>query len=88
MKLIILLPFLLLGGCGGKNIIPDAPKVVTVKVPVQTDCLGHLPNKPNFLTDKELYNLPTTEFIYALNLDRIERDGYMALLEASIEGCK
>lgn len=89
MKTIILLAIAFwLSGCSFTKTIPDPPKVIEVKVEVPVQCLGPLPEKPDFITDAVLIMLSPGAFVTELHIDRLKRDMYMAQVEAAIEGCK
>lgn len=80
----------MLASCASNGKYPNPPKVEIVKVPVNVSCVGVLPIKPKLMTDAELTSLKDKpgSFVYALHIDRLQRDAYMAELEAVIEGCK
>lgn len=89
MKAILLvLTICLLTACNPRQVLPDPPKIELVKVPVRVECVGKLPIKPILITDAELSALKPGAFVTALHIDRLQRDAYMAELEAVIEGCK
>lgn len=69
-------------------ITPKPPQVVEVKIPVIVKCIENLPVKPAFKKDAELLLLNNAQFVTALHIDRLQRDAYIAELEAVIEGCK
>lgn len=85
-KTILLVCAIWLSGCS--VIQPKPADVVQVKIPVPVDCLGEIPKKPNFISDADLIELESAEFVKALHTDRLQRDIYETLLEAAIEGCK
>ncbi|MGJ8619636.1 MAG: hypothetical protein ACSHWN_04835 [Methylophilaceae bacterium] len=87
-KLILLIILAMLSGCSFMQEIPDPPKVIEVKVEVPVQCLGPLPEKPDFITDAVFIMLLPGAFVTELHIDRLKRDMYMAQLEAAIEGCK
>lgn len=76
------------GGCnvlGGSRAI-EIPKEVRIPVPVS--CITETVERPAFVTDRELAAVSDSAFVYALAADRLERQGYEALLEAQIVGCR
>ena len=73
----------LLAGC---STIPEAPKEIRIPVPVP--CIERAPVKPSMLSDAELLTLDDFGLVVALARDRRIRQGYEAVLEATIEGCR
>lgn len=72
----------LFAGCQS---IPDAPKEVLVPVP--TPCVTALPDRPRFISDAELKQLPDGAFVIALGIDRRQNERYRAELEAVLSAC-
>lgn len=73
----------LLAGC---STIPDAP--TEVRIPVPVPCVEQLPVRPSMMSDSELLALDDFGLVVALARDRRIRQGYIAELEATLEGCK
>lgn len=67
---------------------PEPPRTIEVKVATPVQCLGPLPTKPDLIKDAALILLLPGAYVDALFYDRLDRDIYMAELEAAIEGCK
>lgn len=82
MKLFIL-PCLFLTSCA--TLFP--PKTIEVKIPVAVSCIDVMPEKPDLISDAELWSYENGNFITALHVDRLQRKSYEALLEAVLEGC-
>lgn len=78
----------LASGCSMLPTDPPAPMVTTVQVPVAMSCIDTVPARPALISDADLLALPEGNFVTALHIDRLRRDGYEAQLEALIEGCK
>ncbi|WP_137719363.1 hypothetical protein [Methylobacillus flagellatus] len=58
-----------------------------VEIPVPVSCIDQIPARPQLITDAELMELQPGQFVTALHVDRLKRDGYQANLEALLEGC-
>ena len=67
--------------------VSPAPK--EVRIPVPTPCLtqSDLPPSPPFVTDAELTKADDFAFVIMLYKDRIERQGYELILEATLQAC-
>lgn len=81
-KFTLVTTLLLISGC---SLLP--PKVQEVKIPVIVPCVWFTPVKPNLISDAELVKLDDGNFVTALHLDRLQRRGYEAELEAVLAGC-
>ena len=79
----ILVSCAVLAGCAT---IPEIPREVRVPVPVP--CIERPPVKPSMLSDAELLALDDYGLVIALARDRRVRQGYIADLEATVEGCR
>jgi hypothetical protein len=77
-----------LTACAGLPQRPEPARTIEVKVPVTVQCLGPLPTKPDLIKDAALILLTPGAYVDALFYDRLDRDIYIAELEAAIEGCK
>jgi len=73
---------LLLAGCQS---LPPAP--TEVRVPVAVPCLDKMPDRPEFATDAQLASMDDYRFVLALAKDRLERQGYIATIEAIMQAC-
>jgi len=73
----------LLAGC---ETIPVAPK--EVRVPVTVPCIEQAPQRPSMMSDQELLALDDYGLVVALARDRRIRQGYQAVLESVVEGCR
>ena len=65
---------------------PEIPREVRVPVPVP--CIERPPVKPSMLSDAELLALDDYGLVIALARDRRVRQGWEAVLEATVEGCR
>ena len=87
-RTMLFLASLLLAGCGAtRPADPPAPIVTEVRIPVRVECIEEVPKRPDLVTDEELLQLDDGDFVTALHIDRLRRDGYEAQLEAAVEGC-
>ena len=87
MKAIILVIALALAGCGG--IEAEKPRAsIKVDMPIPTSCIKETPKHPDFVTDIKLNAMSAYQFVTALFVDRLQRDGYEAQLEAALDACK
>lgn len=77
-----------LTACVGLPQRPEPPRTIEVKTKVPVQCLGPLPTKPDLIKDAALILLLPGAYVDALFYDRLDRDIYIAELEAAIEGCK
>jgi starvation-inducible outer membrane lipoprotein len=77
-KLLVTLPILLIG-C---STIPKAPE--TVQVPVYVPCVGERPTPPEKAIPK---NDSVSEQVRAMLIDNARMKGYIAQLEAVVDGC-
>jgi starvation-inducible outer membrane lipoprotein len=77
-KLLVTLPILLVG-C---STIPKAPE--TVQVPVYVSCVGERPTPPEKAIPK---NDSVSEQVRAMLIDNARMKGYIAQLEAVVDGC-
>lgn len=84
MRMLTVLLCSIMTGCAG---LPDVP--TEVLIPVSTPCIAaqDMPAIPAFITDADLLKLPDGDFVIALGLDRQERIGYMALVDAILQAC-
>jgi hypothetical protein len=74
-----------LGLLGCSN-VPVAPK--EVRVPVTVSCIEQAPQRPSMMSDQELLALDDYGIVVALARDRRIRQGYQAVLESVVEGCR
>lgn len=74
-----------LTGCAGSGV--TIPKEVRVPVPVACVDPKDRPARPPLRTDAEILALDSYRAIWALWLDREDRQGYELRLEAVVEGC-
>lgn len=79
----ILLVSLLFAGCASG---PQIPK--EIRVPIATPCIDQAPVKPSMLSDAELLALDDYALVIALARDRRVRQGWEAVLEAAVAGCR
>jgi starvation-inducible outer membrane lipoprotein len=77
-KLLVTLPIFLIG-C---STIPKAPE--TVQVPVYVSCVGERPTPPEKAIPK---NDSVSEQVRAMLIDNARMKGYIAQLEAVVDGC-
>lgn len=73
----------LLAGCASGPLIPKE-----VRVPVPVSCIERPPVRPSMLSDAELLALDDYALVIALARDRRVRQGWEAVLEATIAGCR
>jgi starvation-inducible outer membrane lipoprotein len=79
LQLFVGLALLQLSGC---STIPKAPE--TVHVPVYVSCVGDRPTPP----EKAIpLNDSVSEQVRAMLIDKARLEGYVAILEAVIDGC-
>ncbi len=83
-QLRIAAPLLILALSGCQS-IPDAPS--EVKIPVPVPCIETMPTAPALISDADLLALPDGPFVIALGIDRKQRAGYIAELEAVLQAC-
>lgn len=69
----------ILGGC---TTIPKAPE--TVQVPVYVSCVGERPTPPEKAVPR---NDSVSEMVRAMLIDKARLEGYVAKLEAVVDGC-
>ena len=80
----VLIGILALAGCASG----PPPLPVEVRIPVATPCLTETPARPELLTDGALAALDDYRLVIELARDRRLRQGYIAVLEAVIAGCR
>ena len=85
MRYLILIA--LLTGCSSFQ-IQEPPKVLKVEIPISTSCVKQEVKKPAFKTDSDLLDFNGYSFGMTLFAERSLYIGYVAELEAIIEGCK
>ena len=73
-------------GLLGCSSVPVAPK--EVRVPVTVSCIEQAPQRPSMMSDQELLALDDYGLVVALARDRRIRQGYQAVLESVVEGCR
>lgn len=83
IRIIWILVSCALAGCASG---PQIPKEIRVPVPVP--CIDQVPQRPSMLSDAELLALDDYGLVIALARDRRVRQGYIAELEATVEGCR
>lgn len=84
---ILMMAVMCLTACNGL-VRPEPPRTIEVKVATPVQCLGPLPTKPDLIKDAALILLLPGAYVDALFYDRLDRDIYIAEIEAAIEGCK
>lgn len=57
-------------------------------MPIAVPCIDRVPQRPSMLSDAELLALDDYGLVIALARDRRVRQGYIADLEATVEGCR
>lgn len=73
----------MLAGC---TTAPPAP--VRVEVPVMVSCIGEVPARPDYASEKLPASATDGEIVLALAQDWLRGRAYEAAIEAKIEGCR
>lgn len=79
-----ILPLLLLAGCAAQPLQPP----LEVQVPVIVPCLGEIPKRPAWEFDRTPKAADLYQKVDALLIEREQRKGYEAGLEAAMAGCR